>query len=181
MKTNKHFLIISRSVLFRMRNFSDKSFRKNEETSCVQWLFFSKIVPFFEIIWKNFLESGRPQMTVWRMRIACWITTATNTNTEYVILIALPLQQWLHTRASMLRFTFIVSPVAYAFQIAVQQPAATRSWTISNIICSVPAVTNDVASTGIGEFISVHLSSTHLSSSSSYFPINVPLFWNSQI
>ena len=29
-----------------------------------------------------------------RMRIACWLPKATNTHSEYVILIALPLQQW---------------------------------------------------------------------------------------
>jgi len=34
--------------------------------------------------------------TVWHMHIACWITNATETHSEYVILIALPLQQCLH-------------------------------------------------------------------------------------
>ena len=33
---------------------------------------------------------------IWSMRIACWITTPTNIHSEYVILIAFPLQQWLH-------------------------------------------------------------------------------------
>jgi len=36
------------------------------------------------------------------MRILCWITKATDTHSEYVILIALPLQQRLYERASML-------------------------------------------------------------------------------
>ena len=39
------------------------------------------------------------------MRIACWIPKATNTHSQYVILIAFPLQQWLHERASVLRYT----------------------------------------------------------------------------
>ena len=43
-----------------------------------------------------------PQMTIWRMRFACWIPKATNAHTEYVMHIALSLQQWLHERASML-------------------------------------------------------------------------------
>ena len=30
-------------------------------------------------MWKNVVESGRPQMTIWRLRIACWITRATDT------------------------------------------------------------------------------------------------------
>jgi hypothetical protein len=37
------------------------------------------------------------------MRIACCITKATGTHSEYVILIAFPRQQWLRERASMLR------------------------------------------------------------------------------
>ena len=43
-------------------------------------------------------------MTVCRMRIACWMpkATHTHTHTEYVILIAFLLQQWLHERASLL-------------------------------------------------------------------------------
>ena len=49
-------------------------------------------------------------MTIWCMRIACWILTATNTHSEYVILAVFPLQQRLHECASMLRDTYIASP-----------------------------------------------------------------------
>jgi len=45
-------------------------------------------------------------MTVWRMCIACWITKVTDTRSEYVILIAFPLQQWVKERASVLRYTY---------------------------------------------------------------------------
>ena len=58
-------------------------------------------------MWKNIVERGRPHGTIWRMRIACWIPTATNTHTGCVILIAFTLQQWLHERASMLCYTYI--------------------------------------------------------------------------
>ena len=44
-------------------------------------------------MYKNFVETDRPQMTIWRMRIACWIPKATNTHSDYVILIALSLQR----------------------------------------------------------------------------------------
>jgi len=50
-------------------------------------------------MWKNNVEPEKPQMTMWRMRITCWIPTATNTHSQYVILIAFLLQQWLHERA----------------------------------------------------------------------------------
>jgi hypothetical protein len=55
----------------------------------------------YEIMRKNIVERGRPQMTIWRMRIECRITKATHTHTrarahsQYVIHIAFPLQQWL--------------------------------------------------------------------------------------
>ena len=62
-------------------------------------------------MWKNTVERGRPQMTEWRMRIVWWIPKATNTHSQYVILIAFPPQQSLHERASMLRYTYIASLV----------------------------------------------------------------------
>ena len=42
-----------------------------------------------------------------KMRFACWMTKATNTHLEYVILPAFPLQQWLYERAAILRYTYI--------------------------------------------------------------------------
>ena len=53
-------------------------------------------------MWKNIAERGILQMAIWRMRIYCLVPKATNIVSEYVILIAFPLQQWLHERASML-------------------------------------------------------------------------------
>jgi hypothetical protein len=54
-------------------------------------------------MWKNIVQQDRPQMAIWRMCIVCWIPNATNIHLENVIFIALPLQQRLHERASMLR------------------------------------------------------------------------------
>ena len=59
----------------------------------------------YEIMRKNMVERGRPQMTIWRMRIACWIRKATNTHSGCVILIVFPQQQRLHEPASVLRST----------------------------------------------------------------------------
>jgi len=36
----------------------------------------------YEIMWKNIVEWGRPQMTMWRMHIACRISKATCTYSE---------------------------------------------------------------------------------------------------
>jgi len=56
-------------------------------------------------MWKYILHRASRKMTIWRMRIACWMTNATNTHSRYVITIAFPLQQWLHERASLLRYS----------------------------------------------------------------------------
>jgi hypothetical protein len=45
----------------------------------------------YEIICKNTAEPDRPRMTIWGMRIACWITKATSRHTEHLRLIAFPL------------------------------------------------------------------------------------------
>ena len=47
-------------------------------------------------MWENIVEEpGRRQMTMWGINIACWIPKSKNTHSEYVILIAFVLQQWL--------------------------------------------------------------------------------------
>jgi len=51
---------------------------------------------------EKFVQPARSQMTIWRMRVACRVCKATNTYSEYVILIVFTLQQWLHERASVL-------------------------------------------------------------------------------
>ena len=70
-------------------------------------------------MWKNVVERGRPQMTIWRMRIACWIPVAINTHSEYVILIASPLQQWLYERASLSRQEYIACLLVLGVYVAV--------------------------------------------------------------
>ena len=62
-------------------------------------------------MWKITLEPDSPQMTIWRLHIACCISMATDIRSEYVIPGALPRQQWLGKCASMLRYTYIASLV----------------------------------------------------------------------
>ena len=38
------------------------------------------------------IESGRPQITTWHIPVARWIPKATNTQSQYVILIVFPLE-----------------------------------------------------------------------------------------
>ena len=58
-------------------------------------------------MWKNMVEADIPQMTIWRMRVACWITKATQTHThthtqnmQYIVISH-------GERASMLPSTYI--------------------------------------------------------------------------
>jgi hypothetical protein len=48
-------------------------------------------------------------ITIRRTRFESWITEATNTHSQYVMLIAFPQQQQLHERALMLSYTYIAS------------------------------------------------------------------------
>jgi hypothetical protein len=62
-------------------------------------------------MWKNIEELDRPQITIWRMCLACWVLKATNTYSEYVILIAFPLQQWLFGCTAVLVYAYIADLV----------------------------------------------------------------------
>jgi hypothetical protein len=86
-----------------MRNVSDKSCTENQNTNFIFNNCFFFFFPAVYEMWKNIVEPGRPQMTVWRMRIERCIPNATDTHSEYVLLIAFPLQRDLHERGSMLR------------------------------------------------------------------------------
>jgi len=42
---------------------------------------------FYDLMCKNIAEPGRPQITIWCVRMACWIPKAKNPHSEYVILL----------------------------------------------------------------------------------------------
>jgi len=67
----------------------------------------------YDILWKNIVEPVRPQMTLRCIVISCWIPQATNTHSEYVILIAFQLQKWLQESARMLRYTYSLVKIKY--------------------------------------------------------------------
>jgi hypothetical protein len=105
---NLTFFIISRTVLLRMRNVSDKICRENQNTHFTFNNFFFENRIIYKIMLKNIVKPDRPQMTMWRMRVACWVPKTTNSHSEQVILTAFPLQQWLHEGTSVLRYMYIV-------------------------------------------------------------------------
>jgi hypothetical protein len=50
----------------------------------------------YKIVWENMVEPDRPQVKMLRLRFGWWINKATNTSSEYVILIAFSRQKLLH-------------------------------------------------------------------------------------
>jgi len=50
----------------------------------VTLFFFFENSAVYEKMWKNVLDRGRSQMTIRRMRIACWMPKATNTRSQFV-------------------------------------------------------------------------------------------------
>jgi hypothetical protein len=104
MKTNIHFRS-HLAVLLIIKKYFRQICRETRNTHFMLNNMFRKSC--HEIMWKHFVEQGSLQMIIWRMRTACCVPTATNAHTFCVILFAIPLQQWLNERVSMLRCTYI--------------------------------------------------------------------------
>ena len=64
-----------------MKNISGKSCREFETHILCSMTFFENRAV-YETMWKNIVERGRPQMTIWRMPLACWIPKAAETQTH---------------------------------------------------------------------------------------------------
>jgi len=50
-------------------------------TGCSTYFCFENRV-FYVKMWKNMVKPGRPPLTLWRMRISCWIPKVTNTDNQ---------------------------------------------------------------------------------------------------
>jgi hypothetical protein len=101
-------MIISRSILLKMRNVSDRICNENQNTFYVKQCFFRKS-NLYEIMWENPVELERPQIKIWRMCITLWITKATKAHSgysDYIIFIPFTLQQLLQERVSKLPYTY---------------------------------------------------------------------------
>jgi len=98
-----------------MRYVSDKHCRENRNTHFVfSNVFFLENHAAYDIMWENNVERGRPQMAIWRMRIACWILKATNTHTHTHRLCntqRFSTATMFARRATVSLYTYIVCPV----------------------------------------------------------------------
>ena len=81
------FMVISRWILPRMRNFSDYICRENQYTNFVFSNSFPKIARVWDSVEKmRFIKGGKTDGNIiLRMRFACWIPKATNTHSESFI------------------------------------------------------------------------------------------------
>ena len=81
MKTIIHFLSHLAHFFLELQMFQTKVVEKiKTHISCSD--FFLSVV--YKIMWIHIVYLVRPQMTIWRIRIACWIPKATYTHTEFV-------------------------------------------------------------------------------------------------
>jgi hypothetical protein len=134
------FMTVSCWIILKMSNVSNKTRRENQNTHCMSFNLFSENRTVFEIMSKNTVDPGRPEMTIWR-RVACWLSKATRSQAHahapaptsshalahtralvthihthtYVLLTAFPWQQWFRKRSSILRYTYMTSIVFHKF------------------------------------------------------------------
>jgi hypothetical protein len=104
------FLILFRSFLLRMKEFQTNVVEKIKTRILYSVTFFFQKSCY---LWDNVEKYSRAGQStddniIRRMRFPCWITKATKTHRGFIVLIAFLLQQWLHERASMLRFMYLV-------------------------------------------------------------------------
>ena len=79
-------MIVSRRIFLRMRNILDKAIEKIKTHINMFIDFVLKNRTVYEMTWKNIVELDEPKMTIWCMCFACCIPKATNTHSQYVIL-----------------------------------------------------------------------------------------------
>jgi len=113
MKTYTYFRSYLAQFFLKLKIFRTNLYKNSKHTLHVQKLFFFENRAVYAIRCRNIVERSRPQMIIWLMCIACWISKATNAHAGCVVLSAFPLRYFLHESASVLRYMYF----AYLFKI----------------------------------------------------------------
>jgi hypothetical protein len=108
MKIHVHLWSYLAHFFLELKMFQIKGVEKIKTHILCTVTFSQKSCRLWDNVEKSTVERGRPQIKIWRMRIARWIPKTTNTHSEYVTLIPPSLQQWLRERAQLLRHTYVV-------------------------------------------------------------------------
>ena len=85
--TNVPQCYVTRTSYQNEKCFRQKVWKKSKYNFMFHFFFFFENRAVYEVMWKNIVDPGRPQMTIWRMRIACWMPKAgTHThNMQYLL------------------------------------------------------------------------------------------------
>jgi hypothetical protein len=127
-------MVVSCTVLLRMRNVSDKFVEKIK----------THILRSITCFWKSYRwwYSVEKYCTAWQAtddnmaHVHCmWIPNATKTYSEHIIVIVFSLQEWLHERASLFRYTNIVCLFIESL-ISKVVPSRPYSWRFCFVFCS---------------------------------------------
>ena len=103
MKPSRYIDHISQNSCWNVKCFQKNIIDKIKTLVTINISFFSENRTIYVIMWKNIVEPDRPQITIRRMRISCWMPEATNTISECIILLAFSRQQLLRERVLVLR------------------------------------------------------------------------------
>ena len=114
------FVIAFRSILLTLRNVLDEDFAKIKRDILCS-VTFSVDSSVCEIMWKNIVQPGRPQMTIWPMRISSWVPKSKNEHSEYAVLTDFLLQKLLQESVSVLCYTYIAGLVYIYTYIYIKQ------------------------------------------------------------
>jgi hypothetical protein len=107
-------LIIYHSVLLRMRNVSDTFLAKIKINILSTITFSRKLCSLWDNVKKyDTARQATDDNIIGRMRVAFWVTKATNTRSEFVIVLAFLQQQSLYARAPMSYYMCIACLVIY--------------------------------------------------------------------
>ena len=79
MKTYVHFLQYFAELFSEWETFQTKVVEKIKRMFCIQEPSPQKS-SIYKTMWQNTVEPDRPQITIQRMHIACWIPKSTNTH-----------------------------------------------------------------------------------------------------
>ena len=125
-------------LLVVKKSFRQMFYRKSKtHVLCSLTFFFHKSCCLYDNVKKYFrAEQGTDDNIIRHIFIACWITKATDTHSEYVIIIAFRRQQWSRERASMLRYTYIACLVVLALWISTTiLTSLSEIWTWNPLDC----------------------------------------------
>jgi hypothetical protein len=76
-------MIVSHSSVLSKRRVADTICSENQNNILFSVKLFFENHAVHEITWKDIVKSDRPQVTIRRMRTACWIPKSTNTHRVY--------------------------------------------------------------------------------------------------